>query len=80
MEQYLQLMKRLPPLVAAVVWDVVNGRINEHTIELAQSTSEEEFEKHDIIRCVVAANPNHPPLDLARELIDEMIENMALVQ
>jgi hypothetical protein len=63
-----------------VVWDVVNGRINEGTIELAQSTTEEEFEKYDIIRCVVAANPNHPPLDLARELIDEMIENMALVQ
>jgi len=31
-------------------------------------------------RCVVAADPKHPPMDLAKSLIDEMVENMALVQ
>ena len=79
MEQYLQLMRTLPPLVAGVVWDVVNGRIDENTVVLAQATTREEFDRYDIIRCVVAASPKHPPIELARELIDEMVENMAPV-
>ena len=79
MERYLQLMKTLPPLVASVVWDVINNRIDENTIELAQATTRENFERYDIIRCVVAASPKHPPNELARELVDEMVENMALV-
>jgi hypothetical protein len=80
MEKYLQLMKTLPPLVAAVVWDVINCRIDENTIELAQATSRKDFDRYDIVRCVVAASPKRPPIDLARELVDEMVENMALVQ
>jgi hypothetical protein len=80
MDKYLQLMKTLPPLVSAVVWDVVNCRIDENTIELAQATSRTDFDRYDIVRCVVAASPQHPPIDLARALVDEMVENMALVQ
>ena len=80
MTQYLQLMKTLPPLVSAVVWDVINDRIDELTIKLAQATSKEEFERYDLIRSVVAADPKHPPIDLAKGLVDEMVENMALVQ
>ena len=79
MEQYLQLMRTLPPLVAGVVWDVVNGRVDENTIELAQATTKKDFDRYDIIRCVVAASPQHPPIELARELVDEMVENMAPV-
>jgi len=80
MAKYLQLMKTLPPIVSAVVWDVVNDRLDELTIKLAQATSKEEFEQYDLIRCVVAADPGHPPIDLAKELVDEMVENLALVQ
>jgi hypothetical protein len=80
MTKYLQLMKVLPPLVSVVVWDVINDRIDELTIKLAQATSKEEFERYDLIRCVVAADPKHPPIDLAKGLIDEMVENMAFVQ
>jgi hypothetical protein len=80
MAQYLQLMKTLPPLVSVVVWDVINDRIDELTIKLAQTTSKEEFERYDLIRCVVAADPQHPPVDLAKRLVDEMIENMEPVQ
>ncbi len=72
-------MRTLPPLVAAVVWDVINDRIDENTIELVQATNKEDFDQYDILRCVVAASPNHPPIELARELVDEMVENMALV-
>jgi len=80
MAKYLQLMKTLPPIVSAVVWDVVNDRLDELTIRLAQATSKEEFEQYDLIRCVVAADPRHPPIDLAKGLVDEMVENLALVQ
>jgi hypothetical protein len=80
MTQYLQLMKTLPPLVSVVVWDVINNRIDELTIKLAQATSKEEFERYNLIRCVVAADPKHPPLDLAKGLVDEMVEYKALVQ
>lgn len=79
MNQYLQLMTTLPPLVAVVVWDVINDRITESTIELAQATSKEEFDQYDIIRCVVAADPDHPPIQLARGLVDEMLEKAALM-
>jgi hypothetical protein len=79
MTPYLQLMKGLPPLVSAVVWDVINDRIDELTVKLAQATSREEFDRYDLIRCVVAADPKHPPIDLAKSLVDEMVEKMALV-
>ena len=80
MTRYLQLMKTLPPLVSIVVWDVINGRIDELTIKLAQAISKEEFDRYDLIRCVVAADAKHPPMDLAKSLVDEMIENMETVQ
>jgi hypothetical protein len=76
MERYLELMRTLPPLVAGVVWDVVNGRITQATVDLAKATSREEFDRYDIVRCVAAANPNYPPLELAIELIDELVETM----
>jgi len=80
MEQYLQLMKSLPPLVSVVVWDVINDRIDESTIKLAQATSREEFDRYDLIRCVVAADPEHPQLDLAKSLVDELLENSGVAK
>ena len=38
------------------------------------------FERYDLICCVAAADHKHPPIDLAKGLVDEMVENMALVQ
>ena len=74
MNQYLDLIKTLPPLVASVVWDVVNGRITQTTVDIAQAASQEEFDSYDLIRCVAAANPKFPPLGLAMSLVDEMAE------
>lgn len=76
---YFQLMKGLPPLVSVVVWDVINDRIDELTVKLAQAASREDFERYDLIRCVAAADTRHPPIDLAKGLVEEMVENMALV-
>jgi hypothetical protein len=67
-------------LVSAVVWDVVNGHIAQSTVELAQTASKEEFDKYDIIRCVAAANPKYPPLELAIELVNEMVETSFVAQ
>ena len=80
MTQYLQLMKTLPPLVSVVVWDVINDRIDEFTIKLAQATSKEEFDRYDLIRCVVTVDPKHPPIELAKSLVDELVQNMETVQ
>ena len=80
MDRYMDLMKTLPPLVAAVVWDVVNGRISQSTVDFAQATSKEEFEQYDIVRCVAAANPKYPPLELAKELVDEMVETAVMAR
>ena len=80
MKKYLELMNTLPPLVAAVVWDVINDRIDEQTIMLAQATTKEDFDRYDVIRCVVAADPSHPPIEMAKLLVDEMVGDLALVQ
>ncbi len=73
MEKYIQLMKTLPPLVAAVVWDVVNGRITTNTVMLANETSNEEYSRYNIIRCLVAANPDYPPIEMAQFFVDELL-------
>ena len=78
MDRYMELMRTLPPLVAGLVWDVVNDRITQSTVDLAQATSKEEFDRYDIVRCVAAANPNHPPLELAKGLVNEMAETMVV--
>ena len=80
MTPYLQLMKRLPPLVAVVVWDVINDRIDELTVKLAQATSKEEFERYELIRCVVDADTKHPPIYLAKGMVEEMVENLVVEQ
>ena len=80
MDRYVELMRILPPLVAAVVWDVVNGRITQSTVDLTQATSKEEFDKYDIVRCVAAANPEYPPLELAMGLVDEMVETSVVAR
>jgi hypothetical protein len=76
MDKYLELMKTLPPLVAAIVWDVVNDRFTLETIELANKTTMEEFRKYDLVRCVAAGNPDYPPLLECKTLVDEMVEEM----
>ncbi len=78
MTRYVELIRKLPPLVAVIVWDVVNGQITQSTVNLAQVTSKEEFDRFDIVRCVAAANPKYPPLELAMGLVDEMVESSVL--
>jgi NCAIR mutase (PurE)-related protein len=66
-------LKSLPPLVAAVVQDVVHNNVTAATIELARKATPEEFKKYDVIRCIAAGNPDCPPTEEAMWLVKEMI-------
>ena len=77
-EKILELLRALPPIVACITWDVANENITLKTIELADTVTEEEWEKYEIVRCVAAGNPEHPPTDEARVLVDLMVEELAL--
>jgi hypothetical protein len=35
---------------------------------------------YNLICCIVAADPKHPPIDLAKGLVEEMVKNMAVVR
>ena len=73
MDPYAQLVAQLPPLVEAMVWDVVNGRITPETIALARRTSEDEFKRYDVVWIVVPANPSFPPVEEAQALLKLML-------
>ena len=74
-KKILELLKMLPPVVAIVAWDVVNENITVKTIELADMVTKEEWEKYELVRCVAAGNPEHPPVEEARLMLDMMFED-----
>jgi hypothetical protein len=73
-EKVVRLVATLSPLPAILVWDVVNDQISKNTIQLADLASDEEWGKYDLIRCLAAGNPEHPPVQEAKALIDMMLE------
>lgn len=77
-EKITELLKNLPPIVACVVWDVLNANITLETIELADRVTEEEWEEFEIARCVAAGNPEHPPIQEAQVLVEMMLEELTL--
>ncbi len=77
-DKTINLLKALPPIVACIVWDVVNENITANTIKLADQVSEDEWQKYDVVRCIAAGNPEHPPIDEAKALVEMMIETIAL--
>lgn len=78
-EKLSELLETLPPLVACIVWDVVNEHITPKTIELADQATETEWEQYDIVRCIATTNPKHPPLQEAKVLVDMMLEELTLL-
>ena len=77
-ENITELLKTLPPIVACVVWDVLNANITLETIELADRVTEEEWEEFEIVRCVASGNPKHPPIQEAQVLVEMMLEELTL--
>ncbi len=68
------LLENLPPLVACVIWDIVNNNLSLQTIQLANLANEAEWQQYDIVRCVAAANPHRLPIKEAQALVETMLE------
>jgi len=66
-----RFLNSLPPLVAAVVWDVVNDQVTAKTIALADEVADDEWNKYDVVRCVAATNPKFTS-ELTKVLMAEM--------
>ncbi|MCI0396596.1 MAG: hypothetical protein L0332_22260 [Chloroflexi bacterium] len=77
-EKVIQLLKTLPPLVACVIWDVVNENISLKTIEIADKVTEEEWKRYEIVRCIAAGNPQYPPVQEAQVLVEIMLEELVM--
>jgi hypothetical protein len=72
-------LRTLPPLVAALAWDVLNDHVTPQTVELAQKANEQEYREFDLVRMLSSGNPRYPDL-LAKDgkiLIEMMFEDMA---
>ena len=76
--QYMDLIKSLPPLMAVLVWDVVNNHVTAETVALANQTSKEEFQTYDLVRMLAAGNPNYGKFlaEDGKVLVDDMVEEM----
>jgi hypothetical protein len=77
-EKLSELLETLPPLIACIVWDVANGHITLHTIELADKVTEDEWQQYEVVRCIAAGNPEYPPVQEAQVLIEMMLEDFVL--
>jgi hypothetical protein len=63
--KYLDLLRKMPPLVAILAWDCLLDEVSKQTIELARNASDEEYEQYDIVRMLAAGNSMYPE-ELAR--------------
>ena len=50
-------LAKLPPIVAAVVWDVVRGTVTADTIRLAQNASKADWDQYDVLRIIGGGDP-----------------------
>ncbi|MBU4352807.1 MAG: hypothetical protein KJ939_07065 [Nanoarchaeota archaeon] len=69
-----RFLSSLPPLVAAVVWDVLNSQITAKTVALADKVTDEEWAKYEVVRIVGACNPKYFRAEEAQVLVWEMME------
>ncbi|MEW5987646.1 MAG: hypothetical protein AB1791_13520 [Chloroflexota bacterium] len=71
-ERALELLRSLPPLVACLVWDVLNEKVTPQTIELAGHATDDEWNRFDVVRCLAASNPHYPPALEAKALVEQI--------
>jgi hypothetical protein len=58
--EYLDLLRKMPPLVAILAWDCLQDKVTKQTIELARNASDEEYREYDIVRMLAAGNSMYP--------------------
>jgi hypothetical protein len=80
-EEWVELMHKLHPITAIVVWEILNGHLRPETISLAQSSPD--WDRFTAIRIVGGGNPEmvHEVAETARpeldEIFDEVLPNYA---
>lgn len=78
-EEFIDFFWFLHPIALVVAWDIYRGTITEDTISLAASTEETKlWEQYDFLRCVGNANPDVPPVEEARGLLEELLEKRSV--
>jgi hypothetical protein len=60
--EYLDLLRTLPPLVAALAWDCINNHVTSETIKLAQAASDQEYKDYALVRMLAAGNIMFPEI------------------
>ena len=68
-----RFLNSLPPLVAVVVWDVINGQITAKTVALADEATDDEW-GYDVVRIIAALDPTFDISVEAGALVAEMWE------
>ncbi len=58
--KYLDLLRKMPPLVAILAWDCLMDKVSKQTFELAREASDEEYEQYDMVRMLAAGNSMYP--------------------
>lgn len=54
-EEWVNLIRKLHPITAIVVWEVLNNNLSPQTISLAQTSPD--WEKFNVVRIVGSGNP-----------------------
>ncbi len=72
---YIELLRTLPPLVAALAWDCINNHVTSETIKLAQAASDQEYKDYALVRMLAAGNIMFPEMlaDEGRNILDFMM-------
>jgi hypothetical protein len=75
-EEWVMLVRKLHPVTAIVVWEVLNNRLSPETIRLAQSSPD--WERYTAIRIVGGGNVLfcEEVAELARGEMEEIFENL----
>lgn len=71
-EDWVDLISRLNPLTACVVWEVLTGKLTPAAVGLAQASPD--LERYKVIDLISKSDPQHinAVLEEARQLVDEI--------
>ncbi len=71
-EEWVDLINRLNPLTACVVWEVLTGKLSPAVVELAQASPD--IERYKVVEVIANSDPQNlaSALTEARKVIDEI--------
>lgn len=74
--EWIALVRKLHPVTAIVIWEVLNGSLSAETISLAQNSPD--FERFSAVRIVGGGNPAAAlqVVEMARAQLDEIFDEV----